>query len=61
VDYSQLPLLAIQAIKELKAENDARRAESESLKQRLAENDGLKQRVAELERMVAELLAAARR
>jgi hypothetical protein len=61
VDYSQLPLLAIQAIRELKAENDARRGENESLKQRLAENDGLKQRVAELERMVTELLAAARR
>jgi hypothetical protein len=47
VDYSQLPLLAIQAIKELKAENDASRVE----------NDGLKQRVAELERLVRQLLA----
>ena len=44
VDYSKLPLLTIQAVKELKAEND-----------------GLKQRVADLERLVIELLAAARR
>ena len=32
VDYSKLPLLTIQAVKELKAENDA-------LKQRVAENE----------------------
>jgi hypothetical protein len=44
IDYSELPLLTIQAVKELKAENDV-----------------LKQRVAELERMIAEVLAAARR
>ena len=48
VDYSKLPLLTIQAVKELKAENDARKAE----------NDALKQRVSELERLVNELLAA---
>jgi len=54
VDYSKLPLLTIQAVKELKAENDA-------LKQRVAEIDPLKQRVAELERMLGEMLAAARR
>ena len=48
VDYSKLPLLAIQAIKELKAENDQRVAE-------------LKQRIAELERLVTELLAQNRR
>ena len=51
VDYSKLPLLTIQAVKELKAENDARKAE----------NDALKQRVAELERLITEMLAAARR
>ena len=51
VDYSRLPLLTIQALKELKTENDARKAE----------NDTLKQRVAELERLVTDLLAAARR
>ncbi len=54
VDYSELPLLTIQAIKELKAENDA-------LKQRVTETEALKQRVAELERLVTELLATGRR
>jgi hypothetical protein len=58
VDYSKLPLLTIQAVKELKAENDARKAESDARK---AENDALKQRVAELERLIAELLASGRR
>jgi len=51
IDYSTLPLLTIQAVKELKSENDARKAE----------NDALKQRVSELERLVTDLLAAARR
>jgi len=51
VDCSRVPLLTIQALKELKTENDARKAE----------NDALKQRVAELERLVTDLLAAARR
>ncbi len=51
VDYSKLPLLTIEAVKELKAENDARKAE----------NDALKQRVSELEHLVNELLAASRR
>jgi hypothetical protein len=51
VDYSELPLLTIQAVKELKAENDALRAESLSMKQR----------VAELERLVKELVAASER
>jgi hypothetical protein len=50
VNYAKLPLLTIQAIRELKAENDA-------LKQRLAETDTLKERVAELERLFTELLA----
>ena len=54
VDYSELPLLTIQAVKELKAENDA-------LKARVAEIDPLKQRVAELERLVNELLATSAR
>ena len=50
VDYSKLPLLTIQAVKELKAENDARKAE----------NDALKQHVAELERLLTEMLAKQR-
>jgi hypothetical protein len=54
VDYSKLPLLTIQAIKELKADNDA-------LKLRVTETEALKQRVAELERLVTELLATGRR
>jgi hypothetical protein len=58
VDYSKLPLLTIQALKELKAENDARKAESDTRK---AENDALRQRVAELERLIAELIASGRR
>jgi hypothetical protein len=59
VDYSKLPLLTIQAVKDLKSENDA-------LKQRLAElekfdPEALKQRVAELERRLTELLTSASR
>ena len=59
VDYSKLPLLTIQAVKDLKSENDG-------LKQRIAELEkshpqALKQRVAELERLVTELLAASSR
>ena len=59
VDYSKLPLLTIQAVKDLKAENDG-------LKQRIAELEksepqALKQRVAELERLVTELLATSSR
>ena len=54
VDYSQLPLLTIQAVKELKAENDA-------LKVRVAEIDPLKERVAELERLITEMHAATSR
>jgi predicted methyltransferase len=63
VDYSELPLLTIQAVKELKAENDAlkaRVAEIDPLKQRVAEIDPLKQRVTELERLLTELLAKQR-
>ena len=49
VDYTKLPLLTIQAVKELKAENDELKAGSEALKQR----------VGELERLVREMLATA--
>ncbi|HEY2434064.1 MAG TPA: tail fiber domain-containing protein, partial [Vicinamibacterales bacterium] len=45
VDYSKLPLLTIQAVKELKAENDALKTA----------NDDLARRVAELERLVKEI------
>jgi endosialidase-like protein len=61
VDYSKLPLLTIQAVKELKAENDAQKAENDALKQRVAELEPLKQRVAELERLLTEMLAASGR
>jgi hypothetical protein len=48
VDYTKLPLLTIQAVKELKSENDA-----------YAErNAALEKRVAELERLMTELVAA---
>jgi hypothetical protein len=59
VDYSQLPLLTIQAVKDLKSENDA-------LKQRVADlekadPEALKRRVAELERLVNDLLTTSPR
>ena len=54
IDYSELPFLTIQAMKELKAEND-------TLKERVAELEPLKQRVAELERLLTEMLAASGR
>jgi hypothetical protein len=54
IDYSKLPMLTIEAVKELKAEND-------DLKRRLAENDDLKRRLVEVERLVAEMLATASR
>jgi hypothetical protein len=56
IDYSKLPLLTIQAVKELKAENDALKEQVAALKQQV-ENDPLNQRVAELERLIEELLA----
>jgi hypothetical protein len=48
VDYSKLPLLTIQAVKELKSDNDAL----------ATRNAALEQRVAELERMLTTLMAA---
>ena len=54
VDYTKLPLLTIQAMKELKAENDALKAGNEELK---AGGEALKQRVEDLERLVTEMLA----
>jgi len=58
VNYSKLPLLTIQAVKELKAEDDAVRSRVEEL---TAENDSLKDRVVELERLFKELLSTAAR
>jgi hypothetical protein len=49
VDYGKLPLLTIQAVKELKAENDA-------LKVRIAQLEALERRVAELERLLEDRL-----
>jgi hypothetical protein len=51
VDYSKLPLLTIQAVKELKAENDELRAK----------NDALKDRVTEIERLIEEMRATSPR
>jgi FtsZ-binding cell division protein ZapB len=59
VDYSKLPLLTIQAIKELKTENDFLKARNSDLQSEAselkAETNDLKQRVAELERLFAEI------
>ena len=51
VDYSKLPLLTVQAIKELTAKNDA-------LQKRVDELEPLKERVLELERLLSEMIAA---
>ena len=51
IDYSKLPLLTIEAVKELNTEVRGLRTE----------NDELKQRLADLERMFAELLATSSR
>jgi hypothetical protein len=48
VDYSALPLLTLQAVKELKAEND-------DLKKQIGQIDELKQRVSDLERLLKDL------
>ena len=58
VNYSTLPLLTIQAVKELKSENDALRAENDVLK---AQSVAFDRRLAELERLMAERLAVAGR
>ena len=58
VDYSKLPLLTIQAVKELKDENDALTQRVNALDRLLTENNA---RVAELERLMADLLAMAAR
>src|SRR5262249_39942454 len=58
VNYSALPLFTIQAVKELKAQNDALKAETDALRQQVAEIEPLKQRLAELEKRFAESAAA---
>jgi hypothetical protein len=58
VDYSKLPLLTVQAVRELKAENDAVKLRNAALD---AKNAALETRVAELERQMKELLAASQR
>ena len=59
VDYSELPLLTIQAVKDLKSENDVLRRRVSELER--SDAAGLKQRVAELERLVTDLVATASR
>ena len=54
VDYSKLPLLTIQAIKELKAANDALKRENDELHKKIGEIDELKTRLSDLERLVKE-------
>ena len=51
VDYTELPLLTIQAVKELKAEND-------DLK---TQNDALKERITEIERLIKEMRPTSQR
>jgi hypothetical protein len=58
IDYSQLPLLTIQAVKELKAENDALKAQSAALK---AQNDQLVDRIAAIERLIQDVHPTAQR
>jgi len=61
VNYSKLPLFTIQAMKELKSENDVLKQRVDQLEQReqhVVELEQLKQRVAELERLLADLRAA---
>ena len=58
VDYSKLPLLTIQAVKELKADNDALRDENQALKRA---SETLERRLAELERLVSEVVARTER
>jgi hypothetical protein len=61
VDYSKLPLLTIQAVKELTAKNDALTGRVTELERAVKETDALKSRIGELERLLTELLAASAR
>jgi FtsZ-binding cell division protein ZapB len=65
VNYSKLPLLTIQAIKELKAQNEDLAAQNQKLRAGNEElktgNEELKQRVGELERLFKEMLASVAR
>jgi Chaperone of endosialidase len=51
IDYSKLPLLTIQAVKELKAENDELKAQ----------NDALRDRITEIERLIKEMRSTSQR
>ena len=55
IDYSKLPLLTIQAVRELKAENDGLKHAAERANSAIA---ALQQRVSELERLMTEALGA---
>jgi endosialidase-like protein len=57
VDYTKLPLLTIQALKELNLAHAALTAENERLKK---ESEDLKARVAELERLIGEIRTSPR-
>ena len=61
VDYSKLPLLTIQAVKELKSENEALKARVAELEGFRTENEAMKRRLADIERLLSELLAASAR
>ena len=65
IDYAQLPLLTIQAMKELKVENDGLKTANDALKGQAdalkSETDAIKIRVAELERLVDALLTTTKR
>ena len=56
VNYSELPLLTIQAVKELKAENDALKERVADLEELKNDNVALKQRLAEIERLLTKAL-----
>jgi hypothetical protein len=56
VDYSELPLLTIQAVKELKAENDALKTRVADLEELKTENVALKQRLTEIEKLLTQVL-----
>src|SRR6202008_1023624 len=57
VDYSKLPLLTIQALKELKVENDALKRRVVELEDLKTQNEVLRQHVAEIERLLTDVLA----